>query len=122
VRNSRCAGAPVRHCRLWLREHHDTCPVLALQQWLTASGISDGAVFRDVNRHGQLASARLSKRAIADIVKRTPEATGLDPHRYSGHSLRSGHCTSAARADVPERIIARQTGHRSERMVRRYIQ
>lgn len=103
-------------------DHPDTCPVLALQRWLTASGISDGAVFRGVNRHGQLASARLSKRAIADIVKRAAEIAGLDPQRYSGHSLRSGHCTSAARAGVPERIIMRQTGHRSERMVRHYVQ
>jgi len=103
-------------------EHPQTCPVLALQRWLTASGITDGAVFRGVNRHGQLASARLSKRAIADIVKHAAAAAGLDPSRYSGHSLRSGHCTSAARAGVPERIIMRQTGHRSERMVRHYIQ
>jgi integrase len=103
-------------------EHPDTCPVLALQRWLTASGINDGAVFRGVNRHGHLASARLSKRSIADIVKRAAKAAGLDPHRYSGHSLRSGHCTSAARAGVPERIIMRQTGHHSERMVRHYVQ
>jgi len=103
-------------------DHPTTCPVLALQRWLAASTITEGAVFRGVNRHGQLASTRLSKRAIADIVKRTAETGGLDPSRYSGHSLRSGHCTSAARAGVPERIIMQQTGHRSERMVRHYIQ
>jgi site-specific recombinase XerD len=103
-------------------ERAETCPVLALQRWLTESGITEGAVFRGMNRHGQLASVRLSKRAIADIIKRSAEAAGLDPSRYSGHSLRSGHCTSAARAGVPERIIMQQTGHRSERMVRHYIQ
>lgn len=103
-------------------DHPTTCPVLALQRWLAASTITEGAVFHGVNRHGQLASTRLSKRAIADIVKRAAKTGGLDPSRYSGHSLRSGHCTSAARAGVPERIIMQQTGHRSERMVRHYIQ
>jgi site-specific recombinase XerD len=102
-------------------DHPDTCPVLALQRWLKAAGITDGAVFRGVNRHGKLASARLSKRAIADIVKRAADAAGLDPTRYSGHSLRSGHCTSASRAGVSERVIMLQTGHRSERTVRKYI-
>lgn len=103
-------------------EHPDTCPVLALQRWLAASAITEGAIFRGVNRHSQLSSPRLSKRAIADIVKHAAKAAGLDPARYSGHSLRSGHCTSAARAGVSERIIMQQTGHRSERMVRHYIQ
>lgn len=103
-------------------EHPQTCPVLALQRWMTAACITEDAIFRGINRHGKLASARLSTRAIAEIVKRAADTAGLDPQRYSGHSLRSGHCTSAARAGVPERIIMRQTGHRSERMVRHYVQ
>jgi len=102
-------------------DHPLTCPVSALQRWLTMSGITDGAIFRGINRHGKLASARLSTRAVADIVKRAAEAAGLDPARYSGHSLRSGHCTTACRAGVPERVIMLQTGHRSERMLRRYL-
>lgn len=102
-------------------DHPLTCPVSALQRWLAVSGLTDGAIFRGLNRHGHLASARLSTRAVAEIVKRTAEAAGLDPTRYSGHSLRSGHCTTACRAGVPERIIMLQTGHRSERMLRRYL-
>ena len=41
--------------------------------------------------------------------------------RLAGHSLRAGLATSAAQAGASERVIMRQTGHRSERMVRRYI-
>jgi len=103
-------------------EHAHTCPVRALQRWLTDAGITEGAVFRGVDRYGRVSATRLSKRAVADIIKQAVAAAGLDPARYSGHSLRSGHCTSAARAGVPERIIMQQTGHRSERMVRHYIQ
>ena len=54
-------------------------------------------------------------------MQRTARAAGLDPGSYAGHSLRSGLATSAAAADVPERVIAQQTGHRSMAVLRRYI-
>jgi integrase len=41
--------------------------------------------------------------------------------RVSAHSLRSGFVTSAAKAGTPTWAIQRQTGHRTEQMVHRYI-
>ncbi len=35
-----------------------TCPVRALRRWLTESGITTGAAFRGVNRHGRLSPPR----------------------------------------------------------------
>lgn len=99
----------------------ETCPVRALQTWLKAANISGGPLFRSVNRHGQVKKGRLSDKSVALVVKRSAEAAGLDPSRYSGHSLRAGLATSAAAAGVQERDIMRQTGHRSVTMVRRYI-
>lgn len=98
-----------------------TCPVRSLQEWLEAVGITEGPVFRPVNRHGQVGSTRLSDRSVANIVKRSAERVGLDPSLYGGHSLRAGFATSAARAGIEERDIARVTGHSSERILRRYI-
>ncbi|MCY0900222.1 MAG: site-specific integrase, partial [Firmicutes bacterium] len=101
--------------------HRPTCPVRSVQAWLAASGITEGPLFRSVNRHGQLQSAALSDKAVALIVKRWAEAAGLDPAQYAGHSLRAGLATSAAQAGVPERVIMAQTGHKSTDMVRKYI-
>jgi len=101
--------------------HDSTCPVLAVKVWLDASGITAGPVFRAVDRHGNIAAARLSDRAVANIVKRAAAAAGLDPADYAGHSLRSGMATAAARAGASERAIMDQTRHRSVAMVRRYI-
>lgn len=98
-----------------------TCPVLAVQEWITASGITSGPLFRGVDRHGNVSETRLTDRAVADIVKRSAKKAGLDPANYSGHSLRSGMATSAARAGASERAIMEQTGHKSTAMVRRYI-
>jgi site-specific recombinase XerD len=98
-----------------------TCPVRALRAWLDAAGITDGPLFRGVDRWGTVAPRALSDRAVADIIKRAAAAAGHDAATFSGHSLRAGLATSAAAAGVAERSIMQQTGHKSERMVRRYI-
>jgi hypothetical protein len=46
---------------------------------------------------------------------------GLDHTRYSGHSLRAGFVTSAAKAGKSEASIMRTTRHRSSSMLRRYV-
>jgi site-specific recombinase XerD len=110
-----------------------TCPVRSLRAWLSAAAITTGPVFRPVDRHGRLrhpgarddgdaaSPLRLGDRAVAEVVKRAVRALGLDPARYSGHSLRAGLVTAAARAGKSERCIMAQTGHRSSTVLRLYI-
>ena len=98
-----------------------TCPVVALETWLIVASLATGPVFRAVDRYGHLRDGRLSGRAVARIVKRCAAKAGLDSSQFSGHSLRAGFATSAAVAGVPERAILKQTGHKSTKMVRRYI-
>ncbi|MBV9226038.1 MAG: site-specific integrase [Acidobacteriaceae bacterium] len=98
-----------------------TCPVRALQDWLAASGIVSGPVFRQVNRHGQILPGRLSGEAVALVVKQYVEQLGFDPHRFAGHSLRAGLAVSAAAHGKSERSIMKQTGHKISESVRRYI-
>ena len=89
----------------------ESCPVLALRAWISAAGITDGPVFRPVDRHGNVAASRLSGKAVALVVKRAAERAGLDSSSYAGHSLRAGFVTTAAANGASERAIARQTGH-----------
>jgi integrase len=88
---------------------------------LEKSGITEGPLFRPIDRFGNMASARLSAAAVGEIVKRYAAAVGLDAAEFAGHSLRSGLATSAAMAGASERAIMKQTGHRSVNTVRRYI-
>lgn len=97
-----------------------TCPVAALEAWLSAAGIEAGPIFRAVNRHGCVAVTALNDRAVARIVQRLAAALGLDATAFSGHSLRAGFATSAAMYGIEERRIAKQTRHRST-VVRAYI-
>jgi integrase len=98
-----------------------TCPVRALQDWLEASEITAGPLFRPVDKGGKVLDRRASHRAVARLVKRLARAAGLDPRRFSGHSLRAGFATQAAMNAASDRSIMKQTGHRSRAMVDRYV-
>jgi integrase len=98
-----------------------TCPVRSLERWREHLSATRGAVFRSVNRHGGIGTARLSDTAVNGIVKRAAATAGLDPSVYSGHSLRAGFATTAALNGASERQIANQTGHRSMETLRDYI-
>jgi integrase len=86
------------------------------------SSITEGPVFRQVDRHGHIGATRLTAHAVALVLKRHAVRAGLDPGEVAGHSLRAGLATAAAAAGVPERVIAQQTGHKGTTMLRRYIQ
>lgn len=97
-------------------------PVSVLQEWLAAAQIEKGPVFRPVSRSQNLrANARLSDRAVAEIVKRYAAAIGLHADDFSGHSLRAGFVTTAADRDVNETRIMDVTRHKDSRTVRTYI-
>jgi integrase len=99
----------------------DLCSVTALESWLRAARIGEGRVFRAIDCHGNVYGDGLSPESVARIIKKRAAAVGLDPARFSGHSLRAGRVTSAAAAGVSEWAIMRVTGHRSEAMLHRYI-
>jgi integrase len=101
--------------------HADTCPVRALRSWLDSAAISDGPVFRPIRKGGSVTCIRLTGHAVASIIKKYARKAGLPFEVFSGHSLRAGFVTSAARAGEPERRIMRQTGHKSIEMVLRYV-
>jgi len=86
------------------------CPVLALKHWIDNSEIKSGKLFD------------ISDKSVALIIKKYVSLAGLDPNKYSGHSLRSGFATSTAESGAEERNIMAMTGHKTTQMVRRYIQ
>jgi len=97
-----------------------TCPVRAYRKWIAAAGITEGPVFRSF-RNLTMMHDGITDQVVANVVKRSAERVGIDATELSGHSLRSGLATTAARNGASERSIMKQTGHRSVAMVRRYI-
>lgn len=117
---------------LYGSEEH-TCPVRAWQAWLKASAIANGMAFRSVSRIRKKARRKdapepkevigksITDRTIANIIKRRIEASGLNPEEFSGHSLRAGLITEAARRGKSERAIMKQSLHKHLPTLREYI-
>ncbi|MDX7953362.1 site-specific integrase [Lichenihabitans sp. Uapishka_5] len=95
-------------------------PVEALDAWLSAAGITEGPLFRPVNKGDRLQPGRLEDRAVARIVKRYAIGAKLDPSAFSGHSLRAGFVTSALETGADLLKVMAQTRHRSVETVRKY--
>jgi site-specific recombinase XerD len=97
------------------------CPVRALRAWLDAASIESGALFRSVNKAGGVATARLTDRSVANIVKAMAGSVGLDAGTFSGHSLRSGFLTSAAANGASIFKMMDVSRHRSVDTLRGYV-
>ena len=101
----------------------ETCPMHALQAWLKEANITEGPLFRPIERWSNVVQTRaLEDRRVATLMKELIKQAGLDPKAFAGHSLRSGLATAAAAGGASERAIMDQTRHRSVKQVRRYIQ
>ncbi|PZO88667.1 MAG: integrase [Micavibrio aeruginosavorus] len=97
------------------------CPVMSVHEWIVQLGADTGALLRPITKAGIVGEGQLSDRAIADLIKHYAQKAGLNPEKYSGHSLRSGLATSAAQHGVSSWKIRQQTGHKSDTMLARYI-
>ncbi|MCF8475861.1 MAG: site-specific integrase [Pseudolabrys sp.] len=97
------------------------CPVAAVQAWLSASEITDGPIFRRIRRGGHMQSERLTDRSVANIVKAHAKRVGLDPALFSGHSLRAGFLTSAAKRGASLFKMMATSRHRSTETLAGYV-
>jgi site-specific recombinase XerD len=97
------------------------CPVNAVQTWLEAAGITSGPVFRSVAKGNRIGRGRLSDRAVANVVKDGADRVGLDAAQFSGHSLRSGFLTSAARRGASIFKMMDVSRHKSMDTLRGYV-
>ncbi|MED4353708.1 site-specific integrase [Schinkia azotoformans] len=109
------------------------CPVSSLLHWMYHSYLIDpskntfnrGYVFRSIDRHGNidLPSLQLGDKTVAMIVKKYAERIGKNQEYYAGHSLRKGLPTEVQYdKDYDLRDIMRQTGHKSEKTLKIYMQ
>lgn len=102
--------------------HTRTCPVHSMKQWLEESGIVEGAVFRRIDRHGNLGENAITGRSIARIIKRYALKAGLDPTKYSAHSLRRGGITNALMNGVSIETTSKRSNHSDINVFMGYVE
>ncbi|UTA53164.1 site-specific integrase [Lysobacter soli] len=92
---------------------------VALEDWLGASGITQGAIFRRLWK--RRVGPAISPAAVGEIVQRRARLAGLEGD-FGGHSLRSGFITEASRQGVALPAIMQLTEHRAVASVIGYFQ
>jgi integrase len=95
-----------------------TCPVVALQSWLTLARIGPGTLFQRVKGKGkEVGPDRLADKHVARLVKHAALTAGVRAdlpegeraNKFAGHSLRAGLASSAA---MDERYVQKTAGSR----------
>lgn len=102
----------------------ETCPVIAVQDWLIRAAIDGGPVFRKINRGGAIKRGRLTASAVCQILVKSADqakvtSTWAEP--ISPHGLRAGFATAAYRNGVPDEEIMGHSRHRSLTSMRTYV-
>ena len=124
-----------RHIAVWANPARPLlCLVIALNAWLTQRARArdvdwlasetmrrERPLFCAVTKAGRPTGAVLSDKAVARLVKGAAERAGLDPERYSGHSLRAGLATAAGDAGAALPDLMRQTRHKSTQVALAYL-
>jgi integrase len=105
----------------------DFCPVTALQRWravratgpdwdppteVAAEPWRQGRpLFCGIGKSGTLKGKAMADLVVARLLKKAALQAGLDPARFSGHSLRRGLLTDAGDRQEPLRDVMRQSRH-----------
>lgn len=104
-----------------------------LNAWLAICKPAPGEpLFRTILGKGRVTSTRMSATSVTTAIRyrarRMLQADGMSngealvaAKTFSGHSLRRGYCSSAAKAGVPEHLIRERSRHGSPAMVAKYI-
>lgn len=99
------------------------CPVAAYQTWLDLTGLTDGPVFRRIDRWGHLAEPALHPRSIAPLLRARLASTGVaDAHHYTSHSLRRGFASWAGSNGWEVQALMEYVGWKDIKSALRYIE
>jgi len=101
-------------------EHADLCPMRSLQAWLRELPVSSGAIFRSLSRRNKM--QRLSGETVANVIKDAASNLKLNPDAFGGHSLRSGHVTTAVRDGTRIDVVQKQTRHKVLQTLLEYLE
>jgi len=99
----------------------ETCPILALSDWLKRRGDFPGPVYTSFDCHQDAKVRSLQPERVGQLVQRCVARIGLDASLYGSHSMRSGCISELAIAGCSELNIAQLSGHSDLATLRGYI-
>jgi integrase len=98
------------------------CPVTATAEWTAAADLTQGPLFRSVDRWGRISEAPLHPNSLIPLLRRLFTAAGLpDAEDYSSHSLRRGFAGWANANGWDIKALMEYVGWRDVHSAMRYL-
>jgi len=98
------------------------CPVEACHAWLAAAHLTQGPLFRSIDRWGQVSDLPLHVNSVIPLLREMFARAGLtDPARYSSHSLRRGFATWAQASGWDTKALMEYVGWKDVKSALRYV-
>jgi len=98
------------------------CPVTAYEDWINNAFLTEGPVFRAINRWGHISDSALHPDSINTIVRRLFEKAGIpESDLYSSYSLRRGFATWANENNWDIKTLMEYVGWKDVKSAIRYI-
>lgn len=99
------------------------CPVDAYLAWTALAGLTEGPIFRAVDRWGNVSATGLHINSLVPLLRTLFEAAGIPfTEQYSGHSLRRGFATWATSNGWDLKTLMEYVGWRDVQSAMRYVE
>lgn len=103
------------------RTHHpESDPVLALEIYCEAAGVTTGPFFRAAFEDGRFSQTRTCTRTLRRAVKDDAHRLAFEASVVGYHSLRAGFITAGIDAGIELHLLMEMTGHSSIDSLMRY--
>lgn len=99
------------------------CPVDAYLAWIGLARLSDGPVFRGIDRWGHIGEAGLHINSLVPLLRSLFDSAGVPfAEEYSGHSLRRGFANWATSNGWDLKTLMEYVGWRDVQSAMRYLE
>ncbi|NHZ66580.1 MULTISPECIES: site-specific integrase [Massilia] len=99
------------------------CPVSAYIEWVSLAGLTEGAVFRGIDRWGHVRSGGLHINSLVPLLRSLFSDAGIAvAEQYSGHSLRRGFAQWATSNGWDIKMLMQYVGWKNVQSALRYVE
>lgn len=98
------------------------CPVAAFNAWIDLTGLTEGPVFRKIDRWGHVADESLHANSLIPLLRSLFAEAGVEsPEEYSSHSMRRGFAGWARASGWDIKELMEYVGWKDVKSAMRYL-
>jgi site-specific recombinase XerD len=98
------------------------CPVTAFNGWIGLAGLTEGPVFRKIDRWGHVAEESLHANSLIPLLRSLFAEAGVEsPEEYSSHSMRRGFAGWARASGWDIKELMEYVGWKDVKSAMRYL-